>query len=231
MIISKHIRFSQIIKINLNLNPMKTKTQIFLTTLFILLISATSEAQVNFGIRSGLAATTFSNKGNLLDDTHVTCSYTGGVFASFPVIQSLNIQFELNYVRKGRSNETTELNTSQETDFMIHYLQIPVLIQYQNKGIFNKSGSIFFINAGPYAALPLATQTRNSGSDESNNEIQSVESKKTDWGASFGIGFQTPIMQKNICFDLRYDMGCSEIEKQPEDYRTKALNVTVGIVF
>jgi len=207
---------------------MKTKNSITLV-LAIMLISTSAFAQINFGLRSGVAATTLSDKGNLYQDNKVTFSYTGGVFATIPVIKSFAIQPELNYVRKGRSNETTELNTSVETDFMLHYLQVPVLFQYRNNQMLNKSGSVFYINAGPYAAFALNTQTRISGNNEGTPVVVG-DSKNTDWGTTFGIGFQTPVLKKDICFDLRYDMGLSEIEQQPTDYRTKCLSLTVGIV-
>jgi hypothetical protein len=209
---------------------MKTRNQITLA-LAIILISTSAFAQVNFGLRSGVAATTLSDKGDLYNDNNVTFSYTGGVFATIPVIKSFAIQPELNYVRKGRSNETTELNTTTETDFMLHYLEVPVLFQYRNKQLLNKSGSEFYLNAGPYAAFVLSTQTRLSN-DESESTLVPVEdSKNTDWGVTMGIGFQTPVFKKDICFDLRYDMGLSEIERQPTEYRTKALSLTVGIAF
>jgi len=207
---------------------MKTKNSIMLA-LAVMLISTSAFAQINFGLRNGIAATTFSDKGDLYNDNNVTFSYTAGAFATIPVYKSFAIQPELNYVRKGRSNETTELNTTVETDFMLHYLQVPVLFQYRNDQMLNKSGSVFYINAGPYAAFVLNTQTRVSG-DYEGTPVPVSDSKNTDWGTTFGIGFQTPIFKKDICFDLRYDMGLSEIEQQPADYRTKALSLTIGIV-
>jgi len=209
---------------------MKTKNSIMLA-LALMLISTSTFAQINFGLRSGIAATTLSDKGNLYQDNKVTLSYTGGVFATIPVVKSFAIQPELNYVRKGRSNETSELNTTVETDFMLHYLEVPVLFQYRNDQMLNKSGSVFYINAGPYAAFVLNTQTRAANDNESNAPVTVDDSNNTDWGATMGIGFQTPIFKKNICFDLRYDMGLSEIEQQPTEYRTKALSLTVGIEF
>ena len=208
---------------------MKTKNSIMLA-LAIVLISTSAFAQINFGLRNGVAATTFSDKGDLYNDNNVTFSYTAGAFATIPVYKSFAIQPELNYVRKGRSNETTELNTTVETDFMLHYLQVPVLFQYRNNQLLNKSGSVFYINVGPYAAFVLNTQTRVSDNTNEGALVPVSDSKNTDWGTTFGVGFQTPIFKKDICFDLRYDMGLSEIEQQPTEYRTKALSLTIGIV-
>jgi hypothetical protein len=39
------------------------------------------------------------------------------------------------------------------------------------------------------------------------------------------------VWQQDLRFNLRYNMGLSEIAGQPADYRTKALALTVGIAF
>ena len=211
------------------LENMKTqKSMIFAVAL--LLISTATFAQINIGVHHGFAGTTFSNKGDIYDNAHMTWSYTAGAFITIPVIKSFAVQPEINYVRKGRSNETTELNSLMETDFMIQYLQVPVLLQYRNDEILKQSGSVFYIHAGPYAALALNPQTRESNSSDGGLMMTVEESDNNDWGATLGIGFQTYIRQKEVLFDLRYDMGLSEIEAQPDDYRTKALSLTIGIL-
>ena len=193
-------------------------------------VSVATFSQTTFGLRQGAAITTLSAKGALYNDNNVSYSYNAGIFATIPVNSFLSIQPEVNYVRKGRCNETTELNTTTETDFLLHYMQVPVLLQYRNNQLFNKSASVFFINAGPYAGFVLNTQTRVSESSEGGMLVPVDDSKNTDWGAVFGIGVQTPIRGKEVRFDLRYDMGLSEIANQPTDYRTKALSLTVGII-
>ena len=209
---------------------MKTKNQIIIALAAILLFSTTAIAQINIGLRQGVAASTFSDKGNLYNDNNLTYSYTAGAFVTVPLNKALAIQTELNYVRKGRCNETTELNTAVQTDFMLHYLEIPVLLQYRNDQLLNKSNSVFYINGGPFCSFALNSQTRISKSNESSAYNAVDNSKKTDWGATLGIGFQTPIRKKDVRFDLRYDMGLSEIDKQPSEYRTKALSLTIGML-
>lgn len=113
-----------------------------------------------------ISSTTFSDIGDIYDNANITYSYTAGAFFTIPVIESLAFQPEINYVRKGRSNETSELDTPFETDFMIQYIQVPVLLQYRNNEILSKSGSVFYINAGPYAGFALNPQTRESNNSE-----------------------------------------------------------------
>lgn len=97
------------------------------------------------------------------------------------------------------------------------------MFQYRDNEMQENHGYIFYVNAGPYTAFALNDQDRPTLAN------MPGESKKADWGATLGIGLQTPIIGKDIRFDLRYDMGLSEIANQPEDYRTKALSLTVGI--
>ena len=196
----------------------------------LMLVSVSTFAQTTFGLKQGAAMTTLSAKGDLYNDNNISFSYNAGLFATIPVNTFLAIQPEINYVRKGRCNETTELNTTTKTDFLLHYMQVPVLLQYRNNQLLNKSASVFFINAGPYAGFVLDTQTRVSESSEGGMLVPVEDNKNTDWGAVFGIGVQTPIRGKEVRFDLRYDMGLSEIANQPTDYRTKALSLTVGII-
>lgn len=201
---------------------MKTIKYAFYATVLVF-ISTTSFAQINYGVRNGISATTFALKGNLPDNNNVTFSYTAGAFLDLPVSKSFFIQPEINYVRKGRSQETSELFTSIKTDYTIQYLQVPVLLQYRDNEMKDDHGYIFYLNAGPYAAFALNDQT---------NPVltgMTADSKKTDWGATVGIGLQTPICGQDIRFDLRYDIGMTEIANQPSDYRTKALSLTVGI--
>jgi hypothetical protein len=198
-----------------------TKNSILLLSA-LLLISTATFAQPGYGLRTGAAVTTFADKGDLTDNSNMTMSYTAGAFLDLPVCKSFYIQPEVNYLRKGRSNETYELNTSAEIDFMVHYLQVPVLFQYRDDRMPDHK-YVFYVNGGPYAAFALNNQMRPA------DAVQITDRKKTDWGATVGIGFQTPICKQQIRFDLRYDIGMSEIANQPSDYRTKALSLTVGI--
>ena len=165
--------------------------------------------------------TTFANKGDITDNSNVTMTYTAGAFLDVPLSKSFYIQPEINYLRKGRSDETSELSTTSKTDFMVHYLQVPVLFQYRDVSDTRKT--VFYINGGPYASFALNNQMRPA------DAVQITDNKKTDFGATVGIGFQTPICKQQIRFDLRYDIGMAEIGNQPVDYRTKALSLTVGI--
>jgi hypothetical protein len=198
--------------------------KLFTWTVVLIFITANAYSQSKFGLRQGAAVTTFSEKGDLLDNDHITGSYAASLFCDLSLSKSFVLQPEINYLRKGRNNETFELNTTIPTDYMVNYLQVPVLLQFRDARSMEKSGSYFFVNAGPYAAFALNNKTR------TDNGLPISDANDTDWGATFGVGYQTPIFKQNIRFDLRYDMGLSQISNQPSDYRSKALSLTIGIV-
>jgi hypothetical protein len=207
---------------------MKTKNSILLA-LALTLISTSAFSQIGFGLHNGVTVSTFAPKGDLLDNSNVTFSYTIGAFSTLPFSNSFAVQPEINYVRKGRNEETYELNTTVKTDYKIDYLQVPVLFQYRDN--LEKGGALFYIEAGPYAGFALNNLTQPSKGNDSGLTVPAPEEKKTDWGAALGIGFEAPVWQQDLRFNLRYNMGLSEIAGQPADYRTKALALTVGIAF
>ncbi len=208
---------------------MKTKISFLVMLFAVTLMMKQAAAQIETGIHAGLAASTFSPKGNLADNEKVTFSYSSGVFLSLPLTSSFAVQPELNYLTKGRSNETAVLGVSENTDYVVDYLQVPLQLQYRNSKISESGRSVFYFNAGPYAAFALNNERRNSSGNKS---VILVDGKnnKTDWGLVLGLGFQTPVLERKVRFDLKYDLGLSEIAGQPDDYRTKCLSLTVGIV-
>ncbi len=207
------------------------KTKIFFSALLLMAATFANQAlaQVELGVRHGVAASTFSAKGNLADNDKVTFSYTSGMFLTLPVSNSFALQPELNYLKKGRSNETTALGTTTQTDFRVNYLQIPLQLQYRNNQISKSGNTAFYFQTGPYAAFALENERRVK-SGRTSEIVVSEDDTKTDWGIAFGLGVQFPVVERNVRFDLKYDLGLSEIGGQPDDFRTKCLSLTVGVV-
>lgn len=208
---------------------MKTKVLFALLLGALLSTGGRLFAQVQPGIRTGLAASTFASPGNLADNNEVTLANTTGIFVTLPVNRSLAFQPEVNYIRKGRSNEPSLLKNSIPADYTVNYLQVPLQVQFRNEEMFKSSKSVFFLNAGPYTAFALNSREHYQGDDGARSAALN-HNLKNDWGITVGIGFQTPALKQNLRMDLKYDMGLSKIAYQDEDYRTKCLSLTLGIV-
>ena len=68
---------------------MKNLNHLLLTATIMLLALLSAEAQTTLGIKNGIAASTFSDKGNLYNDNNVTLSYTAGFFTNIHLNKSL----------------------------------------------------------------------------------------------------------------------------------------------
>lgn len=204
------------------------KTKILLASLAILLMinPFSSSAQISYGTRHGVTISTLSKIGDLYDNNDLSYSYTGGIFAAYSFKHGISVQPEINYLAKGRKNESTGTNLANETDYTYHYLQVPVLCRYTARATDKCS---LFLNAGPYAAALLKTETKSSVGTE--NLSSNEDSKKPDVGILLGGGISVPVQKIRLEFDLRYEMGLVPLDNQPDDFRTKAFSLTAGIRF
>jgi hypothetical protein len=209
---------------------MKTKQFIQLAAIAILLCPSALKAQTAFGFRNGLVISTLSKIGEIGDNDNLTVSYTAGAFASFSLNKSFAVQTELNYQRKGRSNEPVSVLSDRQMTRDLDYLQLPVLLRYDFAD--DGSGKVrFFINAGPYASVLLHSVNRISSGDETTVTVSSEKTKNMDSGVVFGGGCLIPVKKHLLQLDWRYDMGLTAVLTQPQDYQTKALTLTAGIRF
>jgi hypothetical protein len=208
---------------------MKSKINLLVLISAFVMGAECVNAQVEMGIREGVAASTLSHIGNLADNNNIVVSNLSGLFVTIPVNGSFAVQPECNYLKKGRSNEEDIFGTSAKTDYMMNFLQLPLLFQYRNATISGSGNTTFYFNAGPYAAINLNNEQHRKNGDES-LILVTGEKEKADWGLALGLGFQTPVWQRKLRVDLKYDLGLTSISGQPEDFNTKCLSLTLGIV-
>jgi hypothetical protein len=209
---------------------MKTKQIMLATALVLTLAPVALNAQVNFGFKNGVSISTLSKIGNMTDNDNFTAAYTAGILASRTISKSVAIQVEINYQRKGRSEETVAYLSDSKISRSFDYLQLPVLFRYDFAPAQEGKTRVFF-NAGPYASLLLHANNRISSGTDLAADAQEGKVKSTDFGAVVGTGCMVPILKQTIQFDLRYDMGILPVIGRPLDYQTKALTITAGIRF
>jgi hypothetical protein len=209
---------------------MKTKNLIMITVLVSFMIPCRTEAQFAIGTRHGIAISTLSKPGNLYDNDNLTTSYTGGIFASIPLVRNLALQPEVNYIRIGRCDENNTSTAGIETTCKYNYLQIPVMARYTPPALRNGNSSIFF-NAGPYASILLKSERHLSNGDEQPASQKVSDDKTPDLGIILGGGGVYKINKLKLQFDLRYNMGLNKVDNQPDSFCTKSLCLAAGILF
>ncbi|MCD6659329.1 MAG: PorT family protein [Lentimicrobium sp.] len=208
---------------------MKTKLLTLAIFAMATLFTAPVYAQVSFGTRHGLAISTLSKTGDFYDNDEMHFSYTGGIFVTAPVKGVFAIQPELNYICKGRSSETSGLlETSYQSRY--HYLQLPVLARFNTHLSMTEKTKVYF-NAGPYVAALLKSQNKPENVTEWKDDSYSGVDKDPDLGLVLGMGVTFPVKKLTLQADLRYDMGLSKVNFQPDDYHTKAMSLSLGILF
>lgn len=208
---------------------MKTKTKIITLLMLSLFFVNAVNAQVYYGTRHGVSLSTLSKTGDFADNDKMIATYTGGLFVGVPLKGDFAIQPELNYLGKGRSKQKPDFATPTFKS-RYHYLQVPVMLRYNSNVTGNESTKLNF-TAGPYASVLLKSQCKLKNCNEWTDDNFDNEDKKPDLGIIFAMGITFPVKNLKFQTDLRYDMGLSKLNFQPDNYRTKALSLTLGIIF
>ena len=208
---------------------MKTKTNMIALLMLSLLFVNGVNAQVSFGTRHGVSLSTLSKTGDFADNDKMIATYTGGLFVVVPFNGDFAIQPELNYLCKGRSTIKSEPGVT-EFSSRYHYLQVPVMLRYNSNVTGNENTKLYF-TAGPYASALLKSQCKLKNCNEWTDDKYDNVEKDPDLGVIIGMGVTFPVKNLKLQADLRYDMGLSKLNFQPDNYRTKALSLTLGIMF
>jgi hypothetical protein len=167
------------------------KKTLIIAASFLLFGSFSSKAQVHFGIKAGMNASSLNFEGNT--DMQSKIGFNAGVLAH---IHSNNAQWalqpELYYSAEGakyKSNSDASLN--------LNYLNLPVLVQY----MFDNG---FRIEAGPQVGFLMSAKSKD------NNSSVDVKDgyKGTTFSIPVGVGYLT---HSGLGFDARYNFGISNI--------------------
>ena len=166
--------------------------------------SSSSKSGAQFGVKGGV---NFSNLyTENVEDNNVLTSFNVGVFASFPITNSIAIQPELLYSRKGAELVYNNAFAEGSAKFKLNYIEVPALLKFNLTENLN-------IHAGPYFAYLIDAQVKN----ESDNGIFDFEESydnddfnKFDMGLSGGIGFDF----NSFGIGARYNYGLTNVGKE-----------------
>lgn len=223
-----------------------------------LMIPCSADAQryeSRYGILAGASVNTISDldrglAGDLGTQLN-TKNRIGGqaaLYARIPLKGALSLQPELHYIQKGGKVEVTDASIGNDAvDFglKIGYIEVPVLAR-----IDLGSGSWRpFITAGPTIALRTSCKvsfgsgSTNIATDCDSGELGEGEEgpttsedpiKKTDFGASAGVGLAGSLMGRSVFAQLRYNQGLATIAKDAPSSvspKNRGFSVVVGFGF
>lgn len=156
-----------------------------------------------FGIKGGVQFTNFAGDG---DWNGKTGFYVGGL-VDLAVAENFHIQPELLFSMEGAEGDTPP----NDVDFGISYLRIPVMLKYYVMEGFN-------LQVGPEIAFKIAT------AEEAVDEAIT----STDFGLGAGLGYE---MASGLMFDVRYNLGLSNITEGDGDLKNTGIQLGLGYRF
>lgn len=190
---------------------MKTTKRILVTVIAVV-GSVIAHAQTDSGTTSGAE---FGVKGGVnfsnlytedVDDNNVLTSFNAGFYAKLPITESVAIQPEFLYSRKGAELVYDNAFAQGTAKFKLNYVEVPVLLKVNILENFN-------IHAGPYFAYLIDAQVTNEASNANFDFEQNFENddfNKFDAGLSAGFGFDFD----NLGIGFRYNYGLTTVGKE-----------------
>lgn len=189
------------------------KTRTILTTALVALTTTfsfgqtepgTSTSGAEFGVKGGV---NFSNLyTDEVDDNNMLTSFNAGLYAKFPITQSVAIQPEFLFSRKGAEFVYDNAFAEGTARFKLNYIEVPVLLKLNVTENFN-------IHLGPYFAYLIDAQVTN----ESNADIFDFEENydnddfnKFDTGLTAGVGLDF----EGFGVGARYNYGLTTVGKE-----------------
>lgn len=191
----------------------------FIFSLF--LISA--QAQVRFGLKSGLNISTFYG-----DDTEGLDSklgFVGGFFISYQSKNLFILQPEVSYTTKGATAKIESANFTLSYD----YIEIPILFKFEFPLDDNPSikPAVF---AGPFVAFKRKAKIIVSANGETEEaDIKSVAPR--DYGFQIGGALGFNLGKNELGFDVRYILGITSVDTSVNSFDIKNRVINLNIYF
>jgi hypothetical protein len=173
---------------------------------------------VRFGLKAGYSLATQYGitpaDNTFMVDTHSRNGFSGGVFAYFPITESVGIQQEFLYTMKGsRQNVTitTPVNINTASEYDLNYFEMPILIKYKfvnikNFGIYGSTGiALSLLMNGGYRI----TSTINMGGPptilEESGNMKGLDT--FDYSFVYGAGTDFKFLNKDFFIEYRMSVG------------------------
>jgi hypothetical protein len=197
---------------------MRKFTLLLLLLPFLFTGSVNAQTGVRFGLKTGYSLATqygISPADNsYIVKTHGRNGFAGGVFAYFPITESVGIQQELLYAMKGsRQNVTitTPVNINTVSEYDLNYFEMPIILKYKfvkikNFGIYGSAGiALSLLLDGDYHI----TSTINMGGPpiivEESGNMKGLDT--FDYSFVYGAGTDFKLLNKDFFIEYRMTVG------------------------
>jgi hypothetical protein len=197
---------------------MKKLTFLLLSISFLFSESMTAQTGVRFGLKAGYSLATQYGitpaDNTFMVDTHARNGFAGGVFAYFPITESVGIQQELLYAMKGsRQNVTitTPVKVNTVSEYDLNYFEMPIILKYKfvnikNFGIYGSAGiALSLLMNGEYR---ITSTIDMGGPPVIVKESGNIKGLDTfDYSFVYGAGTDFKLLNKDFFIEYRMTVG------------------------
>ncbi|ELR73842.1 hypothetical protein C900_00006 [Fulvivirga imtechensis AK7] len=210
--------------------------KVLLSIFAVIAFAATSNAQVNFGVKAGLNLADLASSEDEFEADSKIGLHLGG-YVELSLSDKFALQPELVYSAQGAKSEFSGeedlgggiIGTySEEYNLKLNYLNVPVLFKF-------KPSESFYIGAGPQLGLLLSANSEYdytvtaSGISVSDSGEEDVKDEMKGMDLSFAIGAGLEL-ESGLNFGLRYNYGLSDVydKNEGDAVRNSVLQFSVG---
>jgi hypothetical protein len=227
---------------------MKKFTYLLLYISFLFIGSVNAQTGVRFGLKTGYSLALQYGippaDNTYTVDTDSRNGFAGGVFAYFPITESVGIQQELLYAMKGsRQNVTitTPVNINTVSEYDLNYFEMPIIIKYKfvnikNFGIYGSAGiALSLLMNGEYHI----TSTINMGGPpvilKESGDMKGLDT--FDYSFVYGAGTDFKLLKKDFFIEYRMTVGWNTLAMpnasgaDPVPLRNQDYIFAVGLYF
>ena len=195
---------------------------------FVIMVQPTfaQDNSLKFGVKGGLNFANFSwdiPEGSF--ETVSAIKFGVGGIMLYPLSELLDVQVELMYLQRGAKLDEIE-GMNLDRDWKYAYLSVPVLGRYN----FGSGDAYTYAVAGPEFGFLLSAKSEISGVEEDIKDII----KSIDFGISLGAGVSTNMGSTPVFGEIRYSLGLSNLNDDPDDdfsVKSRGIHLFVGMMF
>lgn len=172
----------------------------FISFSLVLFLAAIANAQFSYGPRIGLNIATqkWSGSGSEFYDLSSMLGLNIGVFGNYSFSERLSGQAELFYSAEG--TKEAESPGDESGRLVFNYVRLPLLAQYH-------AGEAFDIETGPSVGFVVSAKEVWEGETDKITDGY----KSTDFGWTFGLGYNLAAVAEGLRLGVRYYTGLTNI--------------------
>ena len=186
------------------------KRSILLFILITLLTSISINAQIEFGIISGINFSSATQRNIEITDINKKTLLGIGAVAEIILFDNLSLQVEPMYVQKGSKMTPSDVNESEYT-LSSSYIELPVLLKYSYGNILKP-----YVTAGAALSMILSSELETEiGGVNFSGDLKSV-TEKFEYSLTFGGGVEYFLNPVTIFVEGRYSYSLNDLIKSGE---------------